>query len=641
MAHLSLDYPCSQASHSLSRTSYPHGQGDLFYPDASGLHDFDATENLDPSAHLPPDSTNFNLTQNEYPLRIQEVRGRTPSSRIVFRTSVKSSFTSYQHLSPSSNVAKPPHVIDEDDQSLNSKQFEEELHRRLSHFLRPQGPSHDRNCGTDTTHLSGPARQQTGNGYHGQELTSDTFQSNEENVHHAAHPLQFSAPILDSNSTAPPSLSSANSADPLHVTNAYDQELSWRRQLEAYAYGNVPDNVQSWATAHGRDCRTDTAPFNGFPLQGTSYGQDFTSDTSRSDGESFCSAVHPLQPPAPIFGSNSAAPPPVSYTSYVSNPIENSSRIKSEHYEPPRTSSTSDIPATRCLAPTTSNHIRSGSIGVSSSLHHPHRVSKLNNFEPLAGIPVPLPRRQRRRQRRLLPKEPHLSGVDRSDISTPPYPTPHAAYSGSVNPSETPIPGHPIDNTTKLEIPMPSNISKKDEVNEYNFFNEFLDMEALIETPSNDYQVGNLNAPNVNNQNKSDTLKPCAVQNSASQPIRDADMEQLPQPQKRNRKRTLSAACSTTAPDPHQPEKKPRRKLHANPVRTKPSRNARRTDPKSLHWCADPGCHASQQCGFAGFQTREDTRRHLLIHEPPTFFCKLCHKEGERYCGRRLDNLIS
>lgn len=636
MEYPSLNYPRRRTSHLDPRSSHHHGQDDLFYADAPGLHDFNTAGTLNPTTRLPPCATNFNpRLKNEPSLRVEGTRGRTPSRRTVSRTSIETSFTSYQHSPSQSPVAGPQHASNPGDQSLERRTYEEILHRHLSDILGLQGPAHAGNRGTSTTPVSGPAPQRPG---HGQDFASDTLYSDRENAGYAAHPIQPSAPTFDANTAAPPTLSSVNVADPLHITNAGDQESSWRRQLEAYAYGVFADSVPSQGRAHGRNLPTDTAPFNSHPPQATGYGQDFAPGTLRSNGDNIGYAAHPLQPFTPFLESNSAAAPPVLDPSYTSTLVDVAPKIKSEHYGPPGVSSVSHLSATHRPAPILSNHINSRSLGTSTPSGRPHKVSKSISFERSAQNPNP----RRQRQRRLLPNQPNLRGVD---LYIPPS-HPHIATSESLNPSRAPTQGQPIDNTTKTECSGPSNVSNKNEVDEDEFFNMFLDMEGLIEKPPNDSQVGSLNDPdtlNLIDQNVPEAQE-SANASTAGRPTGNTGLEPQPQPKRKYRKRTLSTAFPTTttaaaASEAQRPATKQRKNANPNPVRKNPSCKSRRADPRARYWCADATCHASQTHGFEGFVTREDTRRHLLVHEPPNFVCRLPHKNGEDYWARRKDNL--
>lgn len=628
MEYPSLNYLCRQTPHLDPRSSHHHRQGDLFYPDASGLHDLNAAGTLNPAIRLAPGSTNVNLRQkNRHSLHIEETRVRTPSRRSVSRTSIKSSLTSYQHSPSQSHVVGLRNVSNQDDQSLERRTYEE--HRQLFDILGLQDPAHNRNHFTNTSPVSGPAPQGPD---HGQDLPSDTLYSDRENVGYAAHPLQPPDPILDANPAAPPTLSSTNVADPLHITNAGDQDLPWRRQFEAYAHGIFPDSVLSQRTAHGRNWPRDIAPFNSHPSQATGYGQDFASDTSRLNDESVCYAAHPLQPFPPFLESDSAAAPPVLDSSYNSAPVDVSPKLKSEYYEHRGTPSASHISATHRPAPILSNHINSRFLGTSTPSRRPHKVSKLNSSEPSAEILIP----RRRRRRRLLPQNPHLSGVDLC------FPTfrPHVATSESVNPSGTPSQGQPNDNTAKTECSGPSNVSNDDEVD----FDFYLDMKALIEEPPNDCQISSLNALdtlNLIDQDVPDAQESTTAQNIAGQPTGSTSLEQQPQPKRRYRKRNLPTAFPTTASQAQQPQTKPRKKTNPNRVRKNPSCKTRRADPTHRYWCAKPTCHASRAHGFIGFVTCEDTRRHLLVHEAPSFFCWLPHKNGGKFRTRRKDNFAS
>lgn len=641
MEYPSLNYLCRQTPHLDPRSSHHHSQGDLFHPDASGLHDLNAAGTLNPATHFPPGSTNVNLKLKDgHSLRIEETRGRKPSRQSVSRTSIKSSLTSYQHSPSQSHVVGLRNVSNQDDQSLERRTYEE--HRQLFDILGLQSPVHNRNHFTNTSPVSGPAPQGPG---HGQDLPSDTLYSDHENVGYAAHPLQPPDPIFDANPAGPPTLSSTNVAEPLHLTNAGDQDLSWRRQFEAYAHGIFPDSVLSQRTAHGRNWPTDTAPFISHPSQATGYGQDLASDTSRLNDESVCYAAHPLQPFPPFLESDSAAAPPVLDPSYNSAPVDVSPKLKSEYYEYRGTPSASHISATHRPAPILSNHINSRLLGTSNPSRRPYKVSKLNCSETSAENPIP---RRRRRQRRLLPQQPHFSGVDLCF----PASRPHVATSESVNPSGAPTQGQPNDNTAKTECSEssnvsnetdcsePSNVSNEDEVD----FDFYLDMKALIEEPPKDCQISSLNALdtlNLIDQDVPDAQESTTAQDIAGQPIGNTSLEQQPQPKRRYRKRNLPTAFPTTASQAQQPQTKPRKKTNPNPVRKNPSCKTRRADPTFRYWCAEPTCHASRACGFKGFVTCEDTRRHLLVHEAPSFACWLPHKNGGKFRTRRKDNFAS
>lgn len=636
MEYPSLNYPCRQTPHLDPRSSHHHRHGDLFYPDASGLYDFNATETLTPINRLPPDATDFNIRMtNEQSLLIEETRGRTPSRWSVSRTSIEGFITLYKHSPSQSHVAGPRHVSNQDDQSLERRNYEEILHRQLSDFLGLQGPAQDRYHCTNTPPLSGPAPEGPG---HGQDLISDTLYSDREDIGYAAHLFQPSAPIFDANTAAPPTLSSTNVATPLNFPNTGDQQLLWSEQLEAYAYDIFPDSVPSQETTHGRNWPTDTAPFNSHPPQTTGYGPSFASDASRSNGEDVCYAAHPLQSSTPFLDSNSAAVPQLFNPPYTSTPADDSPKIKSERYEPPGTSPTSPISATHRDAPILSNHINSPLLGTSNPLHRPHKISKLNSFDPSTETPIP----RRRRPCRLLPNQPYLSDVD---LCFPPS-HPHVASSESVNTSGAgaPTQGQPIDHTAKTECSGSSNVSNKDEFDEDDFFNLFIDMKGLIEEPSNDCQASSLDdidALNFINKLVPDALESATAQNTAGQPIENTGLEPQPQPKREYRKRTFSTAfpITTTASEAPQPETKPRKNTKPNPVRKNPSCRIRRADPKSRYWCADATCHASRDRDFAGFVTSEDTRRHLLVHQPPSFVCRLPHRNGADFWARRKDNL--
>ena len=628
MEYPSLNYLCGQTPHLDPRSSHHHRQGDLFYPDASGLHDLNAAGISNPATRLAPGSNNVNLRlKNGHSLRIEETRGRNPSRQSVSRTSIKSSLTSYQHSPSQSHVVGLRNVSGQDDQSLERRTYEE--HRQLFDILGLQSPAHHRNHFTNTSPVSGPAPQGPG---HGQDFPSDTLYSDRENVGYVAHPLNPPDPIFDANPAAPPTLSSTNIADPLYITNAGDQDLSWRRQLEPHAYGLLPDSVLSQRTAHGRNWPTHTAPFNSHPPQATDYGQEFASDTSRLNSESVCYAAHPFQPFPPFLESDSAAAPRVLDPSYNSAPVDVSPKLKSEYYEHPGTPSASHISATHRPAPILSNHINSRFLSTSTPSRRPYKVGKLNSSQPSAEIPIS----RRRRPHRLLPQQPHLSGIDLCF----PASHPHLATWESVNPSGAPSQGQPNDNTAKTECSGPSNVSNEDEVD----FDFYLDMKALIEEPPNDCQISSLNALdtlNLIDQDVPDAQKSTTAQNIAGQPTGNTSFEQQPHPKRRYRRRNLPTTFPTTASQAQQPQTKPRKKTNPNPIRKNPSCKTRRADPTHRYWCAEPTCHASRACGFKGFVTCEDTRRHLLVHEAPSLVCWLPHKNGGKFRTRRKDNFAS
>lgn len=640
MENLSLNYPCRQTPHLDLDSSHHHGQGDFFYADTSCLQDLNTAGTLHLNPRLPLGATDLNARpRNELSLRIKETRGPTPSRQPVSRTSIQSSFTLYQHSPAQSHVASRPRLSHQNNQSLERRNNEEVLQRQRYDILGLQGPAHDRNYFTSTTPVSDPTPQRSG---HGQDLNSNTSYPDHENVGYPAHSLQPFDPIFDTNTAAPPTPSSTKLADRLNVTNTSDQVVSRKWQLDPYAYRNFRDSLSSRrTTAYGRNWPTDTAPFNSHPPQTIGYGENFAPGISQSNGANVGYAAHPLQPYTPFLGFNSAATPPVLYPPYTSTPVNATPKIKSEQYEPPGHSSASHISSTLTHAPILSNHLDSPFLGTSTPSRRAHRVSKLKNF----GFPTEMPslrRRHRRRpflqqqqQQQQQPLSPNLYS-SRSYLPI--------ATRESVDPSEAHSQDPLIDSTAKTESSEPSNVPKKDEVD----FDFFLDMDALIEKPPNDCQVSSLNALdklNPNNQNVPDAPESATAQNTADQPVGTAVLEPQPQLEQNNRKRTLfpavptTTALSTAISDPVHPTTKPRKNTNPKPVRKNPSSKSRRAEPKARYWCVQADCHASRNRGFGGFVTREDTRRHLLVHEAPSFVCNLPHKFGQAYTTRRKDNL--
>ena len=485
-----------------------------------------------------------------------------------------------------------------------------------------------------------------------------------------------------------PSQRKLHSTLPPFLASRGDQTLSLKMHFEEYAYGRPPDVVRFRDTAHRQSFSTDATPFDRLAPHGTRNMEDVASSTLRSNGQKIQHAAYSHLP----YNTEHL---PVFDPSYV--PIGSGVFSTSDIYQwPSSIAAASNISATRCSAPQVTNYDRVGHLGTLTSLQCPYNNSEFNDINPTTIPSVLRPRRRRVEQRpclsdvgdfnpptvpsvshprrRLLKQEACLSDADSSDPSishllSPMEPDPSDINSSDfsntcllvpkepplddVDYSKTATPCHPVRNKPRLEEE--PNFSKSSTENEADPDYVFKKYTYQEDSSSDECQVsgfGAPKAPNVSLQHIPKTLEPCAAEDIKMQPIGDAGFEERFQPQKMDCQQAIPNILSAASEPPKEKkpkkekEKKPRikkkkgQKTKANPDRIRKNYSSRRRhNPNFLYWCADPTCKTSQDRGFRGFRTTEDTRRHLAMHEPPTMLCKLAHKDGDRYEGRRTDHL--
>ena len=426
--------------------------------------------------------------------------------------------------------------------------------------------------------------------------------------------------------------------DPLHNILTNDQGLGLREQLEACAYWCHRSGFQPQGIAHGRNCPTDAPPSYQFTPQGSGNAQHTGSRTTHYSGENLRPAAPPRQASSTSFDFNYAAPPQISDPSYVSAPVAVSPRIKSEHSEPSGISADPGIFTTCCPTLNVTRNIKSEPLDTSTPSHHSRNVSELNDFESPTTTPIP---RLQRRRRRPIPTATGSKAVDSSNTAPSPGPTPPPSVAGTVDSSTTLTPDRGIEYDPSLTYPQPSNDSIENKDDPDQIFRDFTTIYDNVYLGGG-CQMVDLGAPDVpivKKEHVPDASGPGAAQHSAGQPVGDVDAEQKALPKGKKRKRTTSDA-PLTEPERHQQAKKPRKKTNPSGVPRTGSDDPRRYNPDFLYFCADGKCYATLTPGYAfgGFKTKEDAQRHLLIHEPGRFICRLPHRNGKDYCGKRADN---
>ena len=450
---------------------------------------------------------------------------------------------------------------------------------------------------------------------------------------------------------------------PFPRTYTSDEGLALK---EACACGNHQIHLQPPGTAHGNNFDTDATLFNGLAPPRTGSQQDLASDPLRYV-ENVDYVAHPPLTTSAINGRNCAAPPPVFNPSIVSTRVDGIPRIKLEHCELPSTSYTSNPSAPRCLAPKLPSHEFSGA----SPLHRPYDFEALAT--PLVSVTQP----------RNLPKELTLKSVNPPGTSASSCPTPHGGTSGCVNPSTTLVPGHSVVHAADPNSSKLLDTSAEDAVDPDDPFSVFTHQH---DNSGDDCDVGGfsaLDAPNVSHQDTPDASEACTTEGSVGQPCEIPGVKEVSKPRRQYRKRKMVDAFPAL-PKPHRNEKKPKRKTGPDTFRKYTSGDYRRTHPTFRYFCElkfkprcdeckeveprcdacgdvkpgcdvchddepecdacremKPGCRAYQneKSDVAGFATREDMRRHLLLHKPTILCCNWPHKSGVDYRGRRADNL--
>ena len=455
----------------------------------------------------------------------------------------------------------------------------------------------------------------------------------------------------------------------LHVTfspflaNTGDQTLSLKKHLEGYAYGSPPDVVRFRDTANGQSFSTDATPFDALTSRGIRNVENFTSSTLCSNGENIQYADYSHRP-------YNAEHLPVFHPSYIligSDYFPTSDII---YQWPSSIAAASNISATHCSAPQVTSYDSVGCLGTLDPCATSLQQQRNQRHQPTNLPSVSRPRGRRVKQEPCLsdadssdpsishlfgPMEANPSDFNPSDFSNTRLPVPKQPSSDDVDYSKTATPYPSVKNEPSLEEePVPSKTSTENEADADYLFKKYT---YQGDDSSDECQVSGFDAPkasSVSLQHTPETVEPCAAEAIKMQPVGDAGFEERFQPQEMDCHQTTPNVLSA-ASDPHEKGKKPKPKKKRKPrikkekeERTKatPDRirknysSRRRHNPTSLYWCADPTCKASEDRGFRGFRTTEDTRRHLTMHEPPKMFCKLPHKEGViQYEGRRTDHL--
>ena len=473
--------------------------------------------------------------------------------------------------------------------------------------------------------------------------------------------------------STPPNFSNLYQSVPskreLHVTfspflaNTGDQTLSLKKHFEEYAYGSPPDVVRFRDTAHGQSFSTDATPFDALAPHGTRNVENFTSNTLRSNAENIQYAAYSHRP-------YNAEHLPVFHPSYI--PIGSDVFPTSDiiYQWPSSIAAASNISATHYSAPQVTSYDSVGCLGTLIPVQRHYNNSESNDINPPTVRSVSRPRRRLLKQEACLsdadssdpsishlfgPMEANPSDFNSFDFSNTRLLVPKEPSFDDVDYSKTATPYLSFKNEPSLEEePVPSKTSTENEADADYLFKKYT---YQGDDSSDECQVSGFGAPkasSVSLQHTPETLEPCAAEAIKMQPVGDAGFEERFQPQEMDCQQTTPNVLSA-ASDPHEKGKKPKTKKERKPrikkekeERTKANpdlirknySSRRRHNPKSLYWCADPTCKASQDRGFRGFRTTEDTRRHLAMHEPPKMLCKLPHKEGViRYEGRRTDHL--
>lgn len=455
----------------------------------------------------------------------------------------------------------------------------------------------------------------------------------------------------------------------LHVTsspflaNTGDQTLSLKKRFEEYPYGSPQDVVRFRDMAHGQSFSTDATPFDALTSRGTRNVENFTSSTSRSNGENIQYAAHSHRP-------YNAEHLPVFHPSYIPMGSDVFPRSDIICQWPSSIAAASNISATHCSAPQVTSYDSFGCLGTLTPCATSLQQQRIQRHQPTNLPSVSCPRWRRVKQ------EPCLSDADSSDPSISHLFGPMEANPSDFNSldffntrllvpkepsfdhvdySKTATPYPSVKNEPGLEEgPVPSKTSTENEADADYLFKKYT---CQGDDSSDECQVSGFGAPkasSVSLQHTPETLEPCAAEAIKMQPVGDAGFGERFQPQEMDCQQTTPDVLSA-ASDPHEKgkkrktrkERKPRIKKEkeertkANPDRIRKNYSSRRRhNPISLYWCADPTCKASQDRGFRGFRTTEDARRHLAMHEPPKILCKLPHKEGVfKYEGRRTDHL--
>ena len=427
--------------------------------------------------------------------------------------------------------------------------------------------------------------------------------------------------------------------DPLHDIDTNDRGL--REQLGAYSNGYQPTGFQSQGIAHRRNYPTDAPPFNQVTPQRPSNVQHIGSQPAHRSGENVRPAAPTRQASSTGFDFDYAVPPQPFGHSYVSNPVAVPPRANSEHCEPSTNPIDSSIFTTCYPIWNVPKDIKTESLDAFTPSHHPCNVSDLSDIE--SPTPAPIPHLQHRRRRRRNPTATRSKAVDPLDTASSPCPTlPHFGVAGNVDSLTTLTPSRPIKRDPNLTYPQPSHDSVENQDDPDEFLRYITTLYDDTQPLGGDCHLVDLGAPDlpiVKKEDVSDASEPGTAQHSAGQPVEDARSEQKAAPQGRKRKRSTSDAIKKET-EQHQQAKKPR-KPNPNSTPRKASNDYRRKHLTSRFFCVDQECHASRDPhnAFDGFKTKEDANRHLLIHEPGSYFCPKRHVDSQPYCAKRADNL--
>ena len=425
--------------------------------------------------------------------------------------------------------------------------------------------------------------------------------------------------------------------DPLHDILANEQGLGLMEQLEACGYGYLPSGFQPQGIARERNFPTNAPPFNQVTPQGPCNAQHIGSRTIHYNDESVPPAAHPRQPSSTNLDFSYAAPPQISDPPYLSTNVAVSPTIKSEHNEPSNVPADSDVFTTYYPTQNMIRDIKPEFLDTLTPSHHSCDVSELNDFE--FTITAPIPRRQRRR-RQGVPTATRSKAVESSNTATSPRPTPPPSVAGNVESPTTVTPGRPTTYFPNSNKPEPSTTSVDNKAGPGELF---FDMTFHHQDPGDEFEVRELDTtdiPSIKDHHEPNASEPRTAQQSAAQPVRDADSNQKPTPQKNKRKRpTFDAIPPET--QRHPPAKKPRKKTSPRSLPKPTSDDPRRIEPTFLYFCVEDGCPASlnHRPAFGGFKAKEDAARHLTRHEPPRFICSRPHSNGKDHTCNRSDNL--
>ena len=400
-----------------------------------------------------------------------------------------------------------------------------------------------------------------------------------------------------------PSQTPFNITNPLHDTNANGERPDWREQLNANAYGNLPNHPEPQSTAYGLNDSTHETPSyylppqygtNGFTYEEPVYSlpphesetlEEMVAKTSLFNSENTPRALHPSQHPTTDINSQGTDPQSLYARSCISDSSHLASNTYPSHGELSKTPAPLEAhPAPRLPQDKTKNRNNTSS-GTSTSLHSPYKVSKSNDVKKAAT----------RRRRRTPPnsEKNKRNVVHPSDSSNSPHAKSESNTSGAIN-SSTPFNSYnSVTSTTQHEASELPNVLSKVEGDDDALFNEFTTVEHHSLKPSDEIHISGFDPPSGYKIENNPDVTPTASES---------------------------------------PQKKTQRgKKRERNVDDKPAKPCRpRKNPKKLHFCPEKDCIRRLGHDFRGFKTREDLRRHTLVHGKCNIECAICQRKFHR-----------